>query len=322
MTGITQPLNLVSRAGPRGFKIRVFDDVQDLCGATVDVRERLSGSRRSVLQKRGDLPDALRCEQRPYCRIGPSGRASGRIACYSSSHFPPSSGRDQDRECDVWRRLERVEDRPPIAARAFFRGLVQALPWTLLLCMLLVAGTGLLVVWVFSPPLALPSIGLTIGSREILVFYFCVGLIGGSSLGVHRGFAELLDAAEKQSQPLLGPVLDRLLARLPLDDLDEDPSRLKAALQRALSAPVAGGSALERPINRLIARLAADRSDQFLGCLGSEPGLSSREHLRNALLRDGCTQQRASLAAAAYAIAGLIAVLCVLPPLAIYLLVR
>ena len=205
---------------------------------------------------------------------------------------------------------------------AFFRGLARALPWTLPLCMLLVAGTGLLVVWLFSLPLALPSIGLTIGSREILAFYFGVGLIGGSSFGVHRALAELLDAAEQQSQRLLGPVLDRLLARLPLDDLDEDPSRLKTALQRALSAPVAGGSALGRQINRLIARLAADRSGQFLGCLGSEPGLSSREHLRNALLRYGCTQQRASLAAAAYAIAGLMAVLCVLPPLAIHLLVR
>lgn len=205
---------------------------------------------------------------------------------------------------------------------AFLRGLARALPWALAGCILLAVGTGLLVVWVFSLPLPLPSTGLTIGSREVFAFYLVVGLIGGSSFGVHRGFAELLDAAEKQSQRLLGPVLDRLLAPLPLDDLNGNPGELKTALQRALSAPLGGGSALERQINRLIARLAADRSNRFLGCLGDEPGLSLRERLRNALLRYSCTQQRASLAAASYVIAGLIALLCVLPPAAIYLLTR
>lgn len=204
---------------------------------------------------------------------------------------------------------------------AFFAGLARALPWTLAGSVLLASGAGLLVVWLSSLPLALPSTGLTIGSRELLTFYVLVGLIGGSLFGIHRGLSELLDAAERQSHRLLGPVLDRLLASLPLDDLDGDPSHLKTALQRALSAPLGGGSLLQRQLNRLVARLAADRTDRLLGCLGHEPGLGIRERLRNALLRYSCTQQRASLAAGSYVIAGLMVLLCVLPPLALGLLI-
>ena len=205
---------------------------------------------------------------------------------------------------------------------AFLRGAVRALPWTLAVCTLLAGAAGLLVVWLFSLPLTLPSAGWIVGSREVLAFYFVVGLIGGSSFGIHRGLAELLDAAERESQRLLGPVLDRALAPLPADDLAKDPRELKAALERALSAPLGSGSFLQRQLNRVIAALAADRSSRLLGALGNEPGLSARERLRNALLRCAWAQQRASLAVGSCVIAGLMAVSCAVPPLAICWLAR
>jgi hypothetical protein len=206
---------------------------------------------------------------------------------------------------------------------AFFRGLARALPWTVAGCVLLAAGSGLLVVWLSSLPRALSSTGLTVGSNDVLAFYLVVGLIGGSSFGVHRGIAELLDAAQGQTQRLLGPALDRVLAVLPLDQLEGgDPRRLKAVLERALSAPLGSGSFLQRQLSRLVAVMAADRSNRFLGCLGNEPGLSARERLRNALISYSCTQHRASLAVASWVITVLMVLLCAVPPVALYLLGR
>lgn len=210
--------------------------------------------------------------------------------------------------------------------RTFLAALVRG---TLLAAPRLVGGSlllgGLLALafrQVFPSPLVISAIDLTIGATTVTAFYLAVGAFGGGCLALHQGLVCLLECIQCESERLLGPAVDRLLAQLPLDCLDDaDPRALLADLRQRVSVPLGGGALLERKLNHLVAGFAAEKSGRLLDALSHEPNLLPvRERLRRALFDYAAAQHRASLHAGKYVIAGVMTLLWATPPVVLSLI--